>query len=312
MIKNNYSVSKYYPGFVKKAITFTIDDGNYPLDKKLMDIVRPAGIVGAFNLCGEDRKPRDTSDEEYRKLYHGYEIANHSHLHPMAILPSDEIIISEEQFDRETLDLSDKTTIYKTEREGVYFRSTGRSFVRVAYEDTYIKLVDEGKSALDRIFGAENITSFVWPYREQASDKIKAHLASAGYKSVRKTGTADFYIPKDKMAWCYNATHSNLLERAEEYEGLDTDELSFFCFGVHSHDFENNNCWDKLIHFAGNYGKRQDFYYATPSEIFNYADAVNALIFSDGEIENPTDTDVFIAINGKKTVLPARTSIKYE
>ena len=38
MIKNNYSVSKYYPGFVKKAITFTIDDGNYPLDKKLFGV----------------------------------------------------------------------------------------------------------------------------------------------------------------------------------------------------------------------------------------------------------------------------------
>ena len=309
MTKSNTIISKYYPGFVKKAISFTIDDGNYPLDKKLMDIVGPAGITGAFNLCGDDRRPSGISDEEYRALYKGYEIANHAHHHPMVLFPSDEVELSDKPFDAKTADLSDKTTIYKSDVEGMYFKSFGRYFGKVACEDTYIRLVEEGKRQLDKIFGKESISAFVWPYREQASEKVKAYLKSAGYKSVRRTGTADFSIPEDKMSWCYNAIHSNLLERAEEYDSLDSEELTFFCFGVHSHDFENANCWDVLESFAEKYGRRLDFYYATPSEIFNYADAAESLIVTEGAIENPSDIDVFITVNGTKTTVPAHTCV---
>ena len=41
----------FYPGWCKKAITFTIDDGNFEMDRKLLDIVRPAVIYGTFSLC---------------------------------------------------------------------------------------------------------------------------------------------------------------------------------------------------------------------------------------------------------------------
>lgn len=40
-----------YPGWTRKAITFTIDDGVLDMDRKFMNILNPAGIRGAFNLC---------------------------------------------------------------------------------------------------------------------------------------------------------------------------------------------------------------------------------------------------------------------
>ena len=309
MTKSNLAISKYYPGFVKKAISFTIDDGNYKLDKKFIDIVRPAGITGAFNLCGDDAKPVGMTDEEYREFYQGYEITNHAHRHPKLLIDKDEVVVTDAPVDLKKAESTDKNLLFKSEIEGMYLRSFGRYFGRVTDEDTYIWLVDEGKRQLDKIFGAENITAFVWPYCEQPSDKIKAHLKSAGYKSVRKTGLSDFNIPKDKMAWIYNAHHANLTERAAEYEKLDTDELTFFCFGIHSHDYENNNCWDVLEKFAQDFGNRQDFYYATPTEIFDYADAADSLIVSESKIENPSDIDIYLTVNGKKTVVPARAHV---
>ena len=42
---------KFFPGWTRKSVTFTIDDGNVAMDKKFLDIVRPAGILGTFNLC---------------------------------------------------------------------------------------------------------------------------------------------------------------------------------------------------------------------------------------------------------------------
>ena len=34
---------KFYPGWTRKAITFSIDDGILDMDKKFMDIVEPYG-----------------------------------------------------------------------------------------------------------------------------------------------------------------------------------------------------------------------------------------------------------------------------
>ena len=39
----------YFPGWVRKSVSFTIDDGNIEMDKKFIDIVRPAGVLGTFN-----------------------------------------------------------------------------------------------------------------------------------------------------------------------------------------------------------------------------------------------------------------------
>ena len=311
MTKNdNVKISGFYPGFVKKAISFTIDDGNYRLDKKFIDIVAPAGITGAFNLCGMERCPKEVTPDEYREFYRGYEIANHVSRHPKVFVDINDVPVSDEVFDLKTTDLGNKDVVYKSDREGLYYRSFGRYFGVVTTEDTYIDLIDEGKRQLEEVFGEGSVPAFVWPYQEQASDKIKEYIRKAGYKSVRKTGLAGFFIPENKMAWSYNATHANLMDRAAEYEALETDELTFFCFGVHAHDFENDNCWDRLEAFAERYGNRQDFYYATPTEIFDYADAMSALCVADGEIRNDSDTELYIELNGNKMVIPAHACVK--
>ena len=103
------------------------------------------------------------------------------------------------------------------------------------------------------------------------------------------------------MAWCYNATHANLNERAAEFETEDNGgELMFLCFGVHSHDFENNHCWDVLEKFAEKYGNRpHDFWYATVGEIFEYEDAVKSATVTDGEIVNGSGISIYVKVDGK-------------
>ena len=68
-------IKKYFPNYTKKAITFTIDDGSLKYDKIFIDILRPYGIKGTFNLCLGEK--RELTDEEYRNFYDGFEIANH-------------------------------------------------------------------------------------------------------------------------------------------------------------------------------------------------------------------------------------------
>ena len=77
-LSNGIKVDKnYYPGFIRKAVTFTLDDGYYQHDKKVVDILKPAGFTGTFNI----NNPASVTDPS---IYEGFEIANHNILHAVA------------------------------------------------------------------------------------------------------------------------------------------------------------------------------------------------------------------------------------
>ena len=154
----------FYPGFTRKAITFTMDDGNLTYDKKFIEIVRPAGITGAFNLNGMERLG-DFTKEQYREFFSGYEITNHCKRHPKVILPTDNYVLSNERFDMQS---SDKAFIYKSDIEGLYYKYYTSYWGYVATVETYIKLIGECKAELVEIFGEGSVTAFVWPYHVQA------------------------------------------------------------------------------------------------------------------------------------------------
>lgn len=295
-----------FSGWVKKAVSFTIDDGNLPLDKKFIEIVKPGGIKGSFNLCGLDRMGSLTP-EEYREFYRGFEVTNHAKRHPKVILSDDNYELSDEPFDMAS---SDKSKIYRSDIEGLYYKYYTTWWGYVATADAYIKLIDAGKKELESVFGEGSVVAFVWPYCRQNEPRLHEHLKAAGYASVRRTGGAGFELPKDRMDWCYNANHSNLNDRAAEFDALPDDgELKWFCFGVHSHDFENNNCWDVLETFVANYGNRQsDFWYATVRDIFEYEDAVNLAEITDTEIINHSNKDLYAKIGEEKITIPAKTT----
>ena len=108
----------YFPGFVRKSVSFSMDDGWRNTDAKFLSIVRPAGIKGTFNL---DNVNQATPDE-YRALYDGYEIANHSKYHPLAFVDGKEYIVSDELFDPEKSVpyTTEFPVIYKGEVDGLY------------------------------------------------------------------------------------------------------------------------------------------------------------------------------------------------
>ena len=106
----------FFPGWVRKSVTFTIDDGNVPMDRKFLEIVKPAGILGTFNLCSHILGYM--TPEEYREFYRGYEIANHGKYHLAALREDMELDISDEPLDRES---SDEYKVYRHKEEGIYY-----------------------------------------------------------------------------------------------------------------------------------------------------------------------------------------------
>ena len=312
----------FFPGFTRKSVTFSIDDGNIPMDTKFLSIVRPAGILGTFNLCSHWTDKM--SPEEYREFYRGYEIANHCKYHPQVFSDTMRFVISDEKFD--PMGGEDYTganpVVYKTGIEDELYILHGnpknirpRGWSNYCTADNYIRHVENGRRELEEIFGEGSVTGFVYPYGRQGNTRVREYLYASDYYSVRKTGTlldsTGFAMPADRKEWTYNATHSSLLSLMETYEKYPDDgELKFFCFGVHSVDFETGNKWDDLAAFAEKYGGRpSEFYYATVRDIMAQEDAIRAAEVTDAEVKNNSDLTLYALIDGKRVEIAPHTAI---
>lgn len=295
-----------YPNFSQKAISFTLDDGNLEWDKVVIEIMRPHGVIGTFNLTMP--KYDQLSKEGYRELYSGYGIANHCAMHPYAFLDGVDYKVTDEPFDKEK---GDPELIYKSpDDDRLYYIMKTRGWRLITTPEHYIELVEEAETALEELFGVK-IKGFVWPFGEQSSEVVHEYLKGR-FESVRRTGAIlnkdGFDAPQEYFGWSYNATHTNLLEVAEMYEAEpDNGNLKLFTFGVHSVDYPRAGKLDTLKEFAEKYGDRKaEFWYATIDDIFDYLKASRAILITDDYIVNTSDEVIYLkrTDNGQIIVLP--------
>ena len=306
----------YFPGWVRKSVTFTIDDGNVEMDKKFLDIVRPAGILGTFNLCYSDRM----SPAEYREMYSGYEISNHVIYHPEIFVPGADYVFSEEPFNKETADI--KTVYRHPDVEGAwivngyYYGISTERWLLIVDPQRYNQLMDETNEKLNAIFGEGAVRSFVWPFGQQFDYKdVLKHVKDIGYYGARDAGmpVKSFSLPSDRLQWKYCAMDHDLVVEMEKYENLPDDgELKFFSFGVHSIDYERNGTWKNLTEFCERYSKHSEkYYYGTVGKIFDYEDAIKSIVITDKEINNPSGLPVYIKVDGNPLIIEANSSYKF-
>ena len=289
-----------YKGFVMKAISFSIDDGNLSTDEKFLRIVNPYGIRGTFNLCHTN----SLSPEEYREFYKGHGIANHCMRHPMVFCEGREYRISPEPL---TDTNGNENLLYPT-KDARIFHCYPHTWRKYTDRETYYEFSEQSRAALVAVFGESAAKDFVWPFGEQ-SDPALFEMLKKRYRSIRKTGvildSTGFSLPEDLYAWSYNAAQKTLLDAAALYEAYPDDgTLKFFSFGVHSVDYETDGRWDDLRTFCERMGNRPDVYWYAPiGEIFDYAEAVSAVRITDRKIVNPTDAKIYMLLDGERTVL---------
>ena len=299
----------FYPGWVRKAITFTIDDGNIGLDEKFLRITKPAGLKGTFNLCTPLRE-----DVDYKTFYEGYEIADHCYRHAYPLTEQTRRPIKDEPFDKHT---ADKAYGYPApDAEGLFRIFTYNWTYLAPTTEKYLECARQAKAELEAIFGKGSVRSYVWPCGYQNNAEVNAAMRKEGYQSMRITGcvkgSTGFAFPADRQEWSYNADYTCLAEVSKAYGDYPDDgELKFFCFGVHSHDFERNNCWNLLEDFCRDYGNRPDaYYYASVGDLFDYEDAVGSVIITEKSVKNPSPIDLYIKVQGEPIKLPAGGEIK--
>jgi len=319
-LENGHVLDKnFFPGFVRKTLSFTLDDGLNQYDKKVVDILKPQGFTGTF--CIND--PATVTDPS---LYDGFEVANHHILHTTGYRSNfdyDSYIVNEKWSTGD----KDPSKIYILEKvidgkvvPGFYYvhysiYGSTAGWHPLASDETYIEYLELTTKKLEAIFGEDSVVGFAYPHGN-VPPAVKEYLENnPNYLYARKTGIASsFNMPTDRFAWTYNADHSNLLEKMASFEALEDDgALKMFSFGIHAKDYETASKWDVLKTYAMVYGNRSDeFWYATNRQIFEYEDALNALVVSDEKIVNDSDIDVYVKVDGEEVVIKANSEYLFK
>ncbi len=248
-----------WPGGRIKALTLSYDDGQ-AFDKRMVEIMNKYGIKGTFNLNSRESdigNEKKVQPDEYKEVYKGHEIAIHGKFHVSG---------------------------------------------KLVPPGTFAYDIIENRKFLEDVTG-EIIQGMAYAngsFDETAKEVLKA----CGVKYARRANASkDFEIPEDWLELVPTCHHDreDSLALADEFLALEeganwrafTAKL-FFLWG-HSYEFDRNNNWELLETFCKKMGNRDDIWYATNVEIYNYVQAFKKLEFNIEltKVYNPTAKDLW-------------------
>ena len=271
-----------------KALTFSYDDGVVQ-DKRLIEIFDKYGLKATFNLNSKvlyEGKGKCVPDwwnplslDEAKALYinSGHEIALHTHTHPHP---------------------------------------------HVIHSDIMAHEIIKNREILEKEFGGV-ITGMAYPmgsYNEETLEVLKA--CGVSYSRTVKSTSGFNYPPENWLALnptCHH-NHEKIFDLAEKFISLNWSRAAlnamFYIWG-HSYEFDQNNNWDHMEKLCEMLSGKDDIWYATNIEIYNYQKAFDSLKISlDGNtIYNPSATDVWVKHNetmwdGEIVCIPAGKTIQ--
>lgn len=254
-----------FPEGKAKAVTFSYDDG-CKQDIKTAETLQKYGIKGTFNICSK-RMDNDNwylTSKEIKEhiIARGHEIAVHGaeHQAPGSVSLIDGI--------RDVLD----------GRIGLE-QTFGGIIKGMAYPNSGIRIFDNGAT-----------------YEE-----VRSYVKQLGISYARTLGGDNngFLMPEDWYKWMPTAHHNNpqIFDWIDEFLKIDFGSLYvggqrprlFYIWG-HSHEFDRDKNWEKLTDICEKISGKEDIWYATNIEIYNYTMAYRALEFNaEGTlVYNPT------------------------
>lgn len=263
-----------FPEGKAKAVTLSYDDGCQD-DLRFSDTISSYGLKCTFNLNsaalrGEKALSKETVTEHF--LNRGHEIAVHGSFHRAegTLRPIEGI--------QDVLNC-------RLELEQTY----GRIIRGMAYPDSGITRMSNGAS-----YAA-----------------IKQYLTELDIAYARSLADDNdgFMLPTDWHHWIPTAHHTNphLMEWIEKFVALDISSLYranhyprlFYIWG-HAYEFERNNNWELLDEIGEKLGGKEDIWYATNMELYEYVTAYQSLVYSaDGtRIYNPTLLNLWFERDG--------------
>lgn len=269
-----------YPGGLAKALTISYDDGVHQ-DVQLLELMEKYGIKGTFNLNSGEFAPEGT------------------------VFPKGRV--------HRRLSVSQAKEAYKSEMCEVAGHGFTHPFLEQMSVDTALWEVANDRYTLEQLFG-KRIQGFAYPFGTYNDDVVNA-LRTSGYKYARTTKASHgFKVPTDWLRLEPTCHHKDemLPELTERF--LNTtpkDDPFFFYVWGHSYEFEGDDNWDLIENFFKKVSGRNDVWYATNVELYDYINAYNRLEYTCDckRVYNPSAIDVYFGRGDKTICVPAGQEI---
>ena len=267
-----------FPGQRAKAFTMSYDDG-VEQDERLISIMQKYGLKGTFNLNSGCYPPEDVS-------------------YPAGVI-------------HRRMPKSRVTELYG---------GSGMEVAAHAYEHPHLEQLSPSACAYqivkDREVLEEQFSRIVrgmaYPYGSY-SDSVVDTLRDCGVAYCRTViSTHSFDLPRDWLRLPATCHHDDreLMPLARKFVEQTPDSPWLFYLWGHSYEFEANNNWQTIETLADYIGGRDDIWYATNIELYDYIQAFRSLITSaDGRrVYNPTAVSLSFAYGAQSfTLAPAQT-----
>ena len=147
-----------------------------------------------------------------------------------------------------------------------------------------------------------------YPYGHY-NDTIVEIAKNCGIAYSRTTEvTNGFGLPTDWLRLKATCKHTSprLDELSDKFlnQKVTTRPLLFYLWG-HSFEFEQDNNWNVIENFAKKMGHRDDIWYATNIEIYDYIEAFRSLRFTadGGAVYNPTCIPLYVSVYKEKDII---------
>lgn len=267
-----------YPGGLCKAVTLSYDDGA-AADARLAETLNRYGLKCTFNLLSSRVQSEDGLKKDFIRneiLAKGHEIATHGdHHRGLDVARSIEGI-------RDTLDC------------------------RLGLEKEF-GIIVRGMAFPDRTVNKTKVPG--------AYARIRPFLEELDIVYARTTGGDNnaFGLPEDFLNWVPTAHHKNpeLMNYIDAFLAIDLapgkcyvagrGPRLFYLWG-HAFEFDRDGNWDLLDRICEKLSGREDIWYATNMELYEYITAYRSLVYSaDGAIVyNPTLKTIWFDREGKE------------
>lgn len=248
-----------FPNGRAKALTLSYDDG-VEQDAHLIDVMQKHGLKGTFNLNSGLFAPEGT------------------------VYPEGTI--------HRRMSRSQALALYKDSGMEVAVHGVTHPYLEQLSPVECTREVLLDRENLEREFGGI-VRGMAYPYGTY-NDSVVNCLKACGIAYARTViSSCTFQIPTDWLrlpATCHHK-HPRLMELAKEFvEKTPGGAPWLFYLWGHSYEFEANKNWNVIEKFAEYTGGKEDIWYATNLEIYDYIQAWNRLIFSANgtQVYNPT------------------------
>lgn len=269
-----------YKGGKPKALTFSYDDGEKQ-DIRLIELFNKYGLKGTFNLNSGlmsekiDPKSSKVALEQIPEVYKGHEVAVHAVNHPFLEKLHTTEIVTEILNDRKTLE-----------------KYTG-----------YV------------------VRGMAYPFGTYNQDVLRI-LKDLGIKYSRGVGAHHRFCVSQKWlemdTTCHQADE-RVFELAEQFvngkltNDWRTSEGWLFYIWGHSYEYRTEDDWARMENLCKLLSNRDDVWYATNIELYDYIEAYRSLSFSveNDMVYNPSAQDVYMMHGGKTYCIGAGQTVKF-